>query len=67
MSVAGFGTVGDVDYEKAVTKILTTGTKYHIGWETWLCIGVADTESEYVDTVSNAVTVRVIICTIRSS
>ena len=30
-SVAEFGIVRKVDYEKAVTKILTTGTKYRIG------------------------------------
>jgi hypothetical protein len=29
--VAGFGMVGDADYEKAVTEILTTGNKYRIG------------------------------------
>ena len=31
MSVAEFGIVGNADYEKAVTKILTTGTKYRFG------------------------------------
>jgi hypothetical protein len=31
MSVVEFGIVGNADYEKAVTKILTTGTKYRIG------------------------------------
>ena len=30
-SVAEFGVVGNVDYEKAVTKILTTRTKYWNG------------------------------------